>query len=488
MEQQETSPGVGSADLAQTVRCRWAEMPIGKRLRFLRAAEGTLAAEHVALVDAIPAALVRTRADSYASELLPVLAACRFLVRSAEAVLKPRRLGRRGLPFWLGGIESVVHRVPLGTVLVIGPANYPLFLPGVQTLQALAAGNAVIWKPGRGGRPVAEIFRAALVRAGMPAGLLRVTDESPEAAVEEIRAGVDKIVFTGSGAAGRDVLKLAAESATPVIAELSGCDAVIVLPSADNDLVIDALCFGMRLNGSATCMAPRRLLLVGDGHESLVERLRNRFAAMQAIPLQPRTRQHLQELVMDAEADGATVCGQVEAEAMKPMLVLDGRVQMKIAQADIFAPVLTVICVADVEQAIAAGRACPFGLTAAVFGDMREAQAVGARLEVGTVLINDLIVPTADPRISFGGRRGSGFGATRGSEGLLEMTAVKTIAVRRSRSKRQYEPTGEAQEALFAGVVGMSYGGTLRERMTGARSMLAAAKQIKKDEAAREKR
>ena len=485
-EQQET--GVRRPDVTRTAQNEWAERPIGERLRLLHAAEGALAAAHAALVDAIPATLARTRADSYASELLPLLAACRFLVRSGKAVLKPRKLGRKGLPFWLGGLDTVVHRVPLGTVLVVGPANYPLFLPGVQTLQALAAGNAVVWKPGRGGRAVAEIFTAALVHAGLPEELLRVTDESPEAAAEEIRAGVDKIIFTGSGAAGRAVLKLAAERAIPVIAELSGCDAMIVLPSADKDLLLDALCFGMRLNGSATCMAPRRLLLVGDGHESLVECLRDRFAAMHGIPLQSQIRQQLYQLCMEAEADGARVCGHMDAAEMKPILVLDGRPEMKIAQADIFAPVLTVMHLADVDQAIVADRVCPFGLTAAVFGDGQEAQAVGARLDVGTVLINDLIVPTADPRICFSGRRGSGFGATRGAEGLLEMTAAKTVAVRRSRSKRQYEPTGEPQEALFAGVAAMSYGATVRERMTGLRAMLTAAQRIKKDEAARERR
>ncbi len=488
LEQQAVSPEAVREKTVCAVQKRWAERPLAERLRRLHAAEGALAAAHAALVDALPAALARTRADSYASELLPLLAACRFLVRSAQTVLKPRRLGRKGLPFWLAGLETVVHRVPFGTVLVIGPANYPLFLPGVQALQALAAGNAVVWKPGTGGRAVAEVFAAALSRAGVPTELLRVTDESAEAATEEIRAGMDKIVFTGSGAAGRAVLKLAAEKAIPVVAELSGCDAVIVLPSADPNLVLDALCFGMRLNGSATCMAPRRLLLVGQGHTQLLERLQQRFAAMDGVMLPPRTRQHVYELAIDAEAQGATIRGSIEAEKMKPVLVLDGRPEMKIAQADVFAPVLTVIQVADEKEAAAADAVCPFGLTAAVFGDAREAQAAGARLGVGTVLINDLIVPTADPRVSFGGRRGSGFGATRGAEGLLEMTAVRTVCVRRSRSKRQYEPTGEAQAGLFAAVARMSYSATVRERMAGLRAMLAAAQRIKQDEAARERR
>ncbi len=493
LEQRAASAPSASAEAWRSVQRQWASTPVGARVRVLRAVEGVLAGAAARLVDALPETLARTRADSYASEVLPLLAACRFLVRSAEAVLKPRRLGRKGLPFWLGGVETAVHRVPFGTVLVIGPANYPLFLPGVQTRQALAAGNAVVWKPGAGGRAVAEVFAAAVARAGLPAGLLRVTEESVAAAEEQIRAGVDKIVFTGSGAAGRAVLKLAAESATPVVAELSGCDAVMVLPSADRTLVLDALCFGMRLNGSATCMAPRRLLLVGAGHDRLLGELSARFAAMEGVALAPRTRDQVRALVRDAVAGGAMVCGDPEAARMKPVLVLQGRAEMHVAQADVFAPVLTVLQVRDVDEAVAVDGMCPFGLTAAVFGEAREAEALGERLEVGTVLVNDLIVPTADPRMSFGGRRGSGFGTTRGVEGLLEMTAVKTVAVRRSgggkqASKRQYEPTGEAQEALFAGVAGMSYGGTMRDRVAGLRRMLAAAQRIKKDEAARERR
>ncbi len=487
--EQATIPATQQPDEAvREAQQAWAQRTTKKRLQVLRGVEDTLTASHRALVDALPTTLARTRADSYASELLPLLAACRFLVRSSQTLLKPRRLGPRGLPFWLAGIETVVYRVPFGTVLVIGPANYPLFLPGVQTLQALAAGNAVVWKPGAGGRAVAQVFASALVRAGVPVELLRVTDESKEAASNEIGAGVDKIVFTGSGAAGRAVLKLAADHATPVIAELSGCDAVIVLPSANMVLVLDALCFGMRLNGSATCMAPRRLLLVGDGHEALIKDLQMRFETMNGVALPPRIKEQVCELVTDAVAQGATICGQVDAETMQPVLVLDGHPRMKIAQADVFAPVLTVLRVADAEEVVAADRLCPFGLTAAVFGEVHEARALGARLEVGTVLINDLIVPTADPRMSFGGRKGSGFGATRGAEGLLEMTTVKSVVVRRSRNKRQYEPTGEAQEALFAGVTEMSYGAMLRQRMVGLRSMLAAAKQIKQDEAARERR
>jgi aldehyde dehydrogenase (NAD+) len=428
------------------------------------------------LVDAIPAELARTRADSYAAEVLPLLAACEFLEREAAEILAPRQLGSEGLPFWLGGIETVVERVPFGLVLVIGPANYPLFLPGVQALQALAAGNAVVWKPGRGGAGVAQAFARAMEAAGLPDGLLRVTEESVEAGLRELRAGVDKVFFTGSAQAGRELLQAAAQTATPVVAELSGCDAAIVLGSAESERVVLALKFGMRLNGSATCMAPRRLILVGDGLEGLIARLREEFAAMAPIPVSGWER--LRGLLDDARSEGATVCGEA-GPRMRPVLVLDGEPEMAIAQADVFAPVLTVLRVENAAEIARLDEACPFGLTAAVFGEEAEAKRIGAMLRAGTVMVNDLIVPTADPRVSFGGRRGSGFGVTRGREGLLEMTAVKTVAVRQGRSVRHYQETGANHEAMFQGVVAMSHGAGVRARWQGLKQMVAAAMRLR---------
>lgn len=464
----------GNHQLAQAM---WSAMPILRRLRVLRKARHSLASLSSALVDAIPPTLTRTRADTFAAEVLPLLAACKFLEQQAEHLLAPKRLGRSGLPFWLAGTETKVDRVPLGLVLVIGPANYPLFLPGVQALQALAAGNAVTWKPGRGGRPVAEVFRSALEAAGLPEGLLRVTDDAVQTAVREIGLRPDKIFFTGSTQAGRKVLQLAAETATPVIVELSGCDLVVALESANTERLVQALKFGMRLNGSATCMAPRRLILVGHGHESLIDRLKSEFAAMAGVPVEERER--LRALLLDARKAGATVLGNLDDELVKPILVLNAIPTMAIAQADIFAPVLTVLHTRDQAGVAELDEVCPFGLTAAIFGKESDALRLGAALRVGTVLVNDLIVPTADPRIAFGGRRASGFGVTRGHEGLLEMTAIKTTAVRKSKGVRHYQQTGAEHEALFRAVVTLSHSAGLRKRWQPFRNLIAAAMRLR---------
>lgn len=458
---------------------QWAALSVAGRLSALRPLRNLLAANASAFADAMPAELNRSHADTLAAEVLPLLEAWRFLQREAAAILQSRHLGRKGLPFWLSGIHATIERVPMGTILVIAPSNYPLFLPGVQTLQGLVAGNAVVWKPGRGGLAVAKLMSRILNEAGLPAGLLRVTGESANEAIAAIEARPDKIIFTGSASAGKSVSRLAAEYTIPVVAELSGCDAVFVLPGANPARVVDALCFGMRLNGSATCMAPRRLILVGNGHESLLTNLQQRFSAMDAIFLGDPLRAQLRTLLADATAAGADIRGKLDDVSMQPILILDGKPAMQAATSDIFAPILTVLHAADSQDALVIEAACPYGLTATVFGEEPTARKLAAKLKVGTVIINDLIVPTADPRIPFGGRRASGFGTTRGVEGLLEMTAAKVISTRRGDDRKHYQPTTENHRRLFAGVIDMVHRSALSDRWAGLKSMIAAAKQLK---------
>ncbi len=236
---------------------------------------------------AIPRSLQRSEADTLASEVLPLLAAMRYLERDAKKVLRTRRAGVQGRPIWLGRVTSDIERVPLGCVLVIAVSNYPLLLPGVQAMQALVAGNTVIWKPGRGGSAVALLVAGLLRDAGLPEGVLRVTDESIAAGQDAIEAGVAKIFFTGSAAAGRDVLHRAAERVVPCVVELSGADAVVVLPSADVAYTTQAIGFGLRLNGSATCMAPRRLLLVDTTDERRTTLFASLWREMQTIGAVP---------------------------------------------------------------------------------------------------------------------------------------------------------------------------------------------------------
>ena len=471
-------PSIGQARTAQQI---WAVKSLRQRLALLRRARHLIAQRGLDIAQSVgcgqPGALHRSVADTLVSEVLPLAEACRFLEREAGWILAPQRLSTLNRPFWLRRVTAETRREPLGVVLIIAPANYPLFLPGVQALQALAAGNAVLWKPAPGGVAPAEALRDVLLRSGLDPALLQLMEESPETAIDAIGNGVDKVFLTGSAVTGTEVLYHLAPHLTPAVMELSGCDAVFVLPGADVDRTVAALIFGLRLNGSATCVAPRRLFLVGD-QPGLMTALLAQIKRLPLTPLPVRTQVQLAELIEDAHRLGGWIETDGSIEQLRYVFITGAKAEMRVAQADIFAPVLSIFNVVDVDAALAAHAQCPFALSAAVFGPESEARVLAQSLPVGTVLINDVIVSTADPRISFGGRKASGFGVTRGREGLLEMTTLKTIVAQHSRDLRPYRPTASKHQPFFAAYLEAVHGGSWRARWNGLRRFLQAAARL----------
>ncbi len=402
----------------------WSCWSLEKRLQVLSSFRLALAERCLSVAQAVDIPN-RQVADSLAAEVLPLADACRFLERRAAGVLRPRRLALRDRPAWLWGVRGEVRREPFGVVLVIGPGNYPLMLPAVQTLQALVAGNAVLWKPGTGGTAAALLIREMLEDAGLPGGLIQVLDETPEAGAVAISAGVDLIVLTGSATTGRRVLVQAAESLTPVIAELSGCDAAFILSTADIDRAVQCLVFGLRFNGSATCIAPRRVFVHRSVAVPFREKLLAAVASFPTVQVPEQTRALVEKLVKEAVDDGARIlCPDTTATTAKaggpstwPVVVDRAQPHMNLLKADIFAPVMSLLEFSTVEEALRMSRPCPYALGASIFGTGREVAELATRIDSGGVVINDLIVPTADPRAPFQGRRMSGFGTTRGAGG-----------------------------------------------------------------------
>jgi acyl-CoA reductase-like NAD-dependent aldehyde dehydrogenase len=471
-----------SLDHARVAQQVWARARLCDRLAILRRARHRIAASALEIAQSVPCeqpgALHRSVADTLVSEVLPLAEACRFLEREAGWILAPQRLSSHARPWWARRVTAETRREPVGIVLIIAPANYPLFLPGVQALQALAAGNAVVWKPAFGGLAAAQALRQVLVGCGLDPALLHVLDESPHAASEVIAGGVDKVFLTGSAATGTAVLRQLAAHRTPAVMELSGCDAVFVLPGAELDRTVAALAFGLRLNGSATCMAPRRVFLVGE-HTGLLPSLLDLLKTFPMVVLPDATQAQLEDLLDEARRMGGEVLMDGSTHSLRYAVISNATPEMRVAQSDIFAPVLCIFDVPDVEAAIAAHAPCPYALTAAIFGPESEARALASRLPVGTVLINDLIVATADPRVSFGGRKSSGFGLTRGREGLLEMTTLKTVVVQRSRDLRAYCATTSDHVPFFAAYLQAVHGGGWAARWKGLRRFFRAARRLK---------
>jgi len=478
---------VDGDELANTVRSQmknaraaqadWSERPLRDRLRILTKLRLKIAADPRALANTVDR---ENLAETLAAEVLPLLDACRFLETEATRILAEKTVGTRARPMWLWGNSVALRPEPLGVVLIIGPANYPLMLPGIQALQAIAAGNAALIKPAVNCSQAMQEFVSMTQSAGVSEGLIQVLPESSEAATLVIRDGIDKVFLTGSATTGQAVSRELAESTTPSVMELSGCDAVFVLDDADPDLVSDCLLFGLTLNSSQTCMAPRRVF-AGDQQADEILRLLKAKLAARAVdqrsagpPLNPNGGPALALLagptlqvsssqralslaavkIREALSGGAELVSGSLTEGNSPELsgvaILDHVTSaMSVTQSDIFAPVLSFIRVESDIQMLHENANCPYTLSATVFGSTARCQQYARRIQAGCVVINDLIVPTADPRVPFGGRGMSGHGMTRGEAGLLEMTQLKAIvAARRWFKPHLHSPTAADADVL----------------------------------------
>lgn len=468
---------------ARAAQEAWQRRTVGARLRCIRRLRHAIAGDAMGLAASLERA-GRHVQESLAAEILPLADACRFLERSAERLLAPRRLGSRGRPGWMFGYRAEVRREPAGIVLIIGPDNYPLLLPGVQLVQALVAGNAVLVKPAPGcSAPIRRLL--GLIEGDLPPGLCTVLGETTEAARAALDGPIDHVVLTGSAATGARVLEQLARSLTPSTMELSGADAVFVLPGADPAMVADALAFGLRFNGGATCIAPRRVFVTGDARPALEAALVPRLEALPAVAVRAAVRDRLRAALGEAQEGGARLrpsAPDLARGAIAPFAVFDADPRWQLLRADLFAPFLSVVEVPDLETALAADQACPYALGASIFGPERDARALAERIDAGSVSINDLIVPSADPRLPFGGRGRSGFGVTRGAEGLLAMTVVKTVSVRSGRFRPHYAAPSADQDAAALAWLDLAHGTGWHRRGRAFGRLLRALGRIARDQ------
>lgn len=410
----ETSDVHDALDTARRAQPAWAARPTSERAKLIGRLRPLLAANVDGLARAAASVSDRPIAEKIVSEVFPLLEACRFLEKNTARILRPKRFGAAGRPLWLPGSTFEVRRKPFGVVLIVGPRNYPLFIPIVQMLHALAAGNAVLIKPAEGASaPIVRFAADVLARSAVPRELVQILPESPEAARQAVRSGVDKAIFTGSSTNGRTFLADLAQHNTPSVMELAGADAVYVRADADLDLAARAIAFGLRLNAGDTCMAPHNIMVHAPAAAALTDALRQR---------------------------GLTD--------------------------------LPIVAVRGDDHALQLARADTHGLGVAIFSrDETAARAFAQQLATGFATINDIIVPTADPRMPFGGVRDSGFGVTRGAEGLLEMTYPQAIAVRRARFLPHLDAPHRDDAQLFAAFAKLLHGGGLKTRLAALREV-----------------
>ena len=470
---------------AREAQHAWSSRTVAERLVPIRAVRHAIARDPAEWAEAIQTPYDRTRSESLAAECLPTADACRWLQRRAARVLRPRRSGG-----WLQGVSLRVERKALGVVLVIGAANYPLFLLAVPALQALAAGNAAVLKPPPGAGALAEKLHGALVDGGLDPRLAPVLDDTADAAQGAIAAGVDHVVATGSSATGRAVARAAADRLIPCTLECSGSDAVVVLPGANPGRVASCVAWGLTLNAGATCIGPRRLIAVAD--DRVADRVLGRLGPEHTWAVPEGVAETVRRVVgaeLDAGAriespegfNRAALEAACDARRLPAVVLTSNHAREGVSEHDLFAPVLTLDVVHDEAEAVRLANDSPFALGASVFGPRRDAERVAARLRAGCVTVNDLIAPTAAADLPFGGTGQSGYGVTRGTEGLLAMTRPQAIATRRGVWLPHLQPPSPTLDELVAGLIQSQHADGLAARLRGVRRLMATSVRSRSD-------
>ena len=484
---------------ARRAQRSWSSSSIRIRRKLLRRLRHLIASNSMELAEASAGQRGRPGVESLTAEVLPLLEACRFLERELETTLASKPIGSRHRPIWLLGVTSVIMREPYGVIMIIGPGNYPLLLPGVQMLQALAAGNAVLLKPGVSGSTAAGKLIALLREAGFDSDLCILLPESVGSAVEAIALRPDKVIFTGSSSTGQQILRQLAEHAIPSTMELSGCDAVIIREDADLDLAASAIAFGLTLNDGATCMAPRRLFVTARISKRfelrLLDRIRERLGNTACF--KTRDLSSPKELISSSlyasilqaiDMGGSIIHGSIDQRrsSIYPLVLTNVPREADLLREDHFAPLLTITTVSSDAEAVEMTNDHSLGLGASIFSqDLKAARMLAAELEVGVVNINDVIIPTADARLPLGGRKQSGFGTTQGAEGLLEMTVPKVISVNRKKTRQAYLALRNSDGELFEAFAQLTHSQVVRSRSRALFALIDQLKKYKRETAAK---
>lgn len=475
----------------------WSRRPVDERLAFCGRLPAVLAARESELLAAIKNSgrenlRRRSAADTISSEIMPLATAARWHAKHARRVLRPRRIRHRGSDPFIGRLRGRIERVPLGTVLIISTWNYPIYLAMATALQALVAGNRVIIKPAPGCEAVAEASIECFYASGIPEDALRIVGSDVSVVEPLLAGGVSLLHFTGSAATGRKIAELAGRHGVPMIAELSGCDCLVVLPGADLARVASAVAFGLRLNGGCTCMAPRRLIIDDPSADRLLPLIGERLKDLAAAAVDRPVAEKICDAAAEAVERGAEmVSGQIDrtvgsqaSVAFLPLILDRVLPDAAIAQDDYFAPVLSIhrLPARNVKEwtteAVSLINDGQYALSASVFGPPTLAWEVAKRLDVGVVTINDIIAPTVEPTISFGGRRMSGWGRSRGEEGLRQLTTELAIVERRGNFLPHLQTPQAIHDTILSGLLQFRFAQSWRRRLAGFRQLIGGSRRV----------
>lgn len=422
----------------QTARWRLAATSAEQRKAKLWALLEALMARRAEAQEALAADFRKSPEEVDLTELYPVVSEIKEALRHLPRWMKPRKVPT---PIGLVGSAGTIVHEPRGVVLIISPWNYPIYLTLGPLVSALAAGNCAVLKPSES-TPHTNAFLRKLLAGLFPEEEVALVEGEADTAQALLALPFDHIFFTGSPAVGKAVMKAAAEHLASVTLELGGKSPVLVDADANLREAARKIAWGKGLNGGQTCVAPDYVLVHTQVQDAFMDELKGAFQAYYgATPEARRASPDLARIINDRHftrlqallsgSSAQIVFGGETDEASRyvaPTILARVDPASSVMQEEIFGPLLPVLGVKDMDEAVAFVNARPKPLALYVFSrSRRNAEALVARTTAGGGCINDTVLHFAHTGLPTGGVNTSGFGKAHGRHGFEAFSNARGI-------------------------------------------------------------
>lgn len=432
---------------AREAQPQWEAIGFAGRARIMRRAQRWILDNADRVIETVVRESGKTWEDAQLTDLTITASGLGFWAKEAAGYLADERVPSWNNPV-VAGRKLLIRYVPVGVVGVIGPWNYPIANSFADCVPALMAGNAVILKPSEV-TPLSSLLMAEMMHAcGTPPGVFQVAtgDGSTGAA---LIGEVDCVMFTGSSATGKAVMRAAAESLIPCYLELGGKDPMIVCADADVERAANAAAFYSMNNAGQVCISVERCYVEEPVYDAFVARVTETVRSLrQGAPGGPGTvdvgavifppqLDVVDEHVRDAVQKGARVLtgGHPHAERgrfYEPTVLVDVDHSMRIMQEETFGPTLPIMKIRDAEEGVRLANDSVYGLQASVWtGDVARGEQLARRIQAGVVCVNDAQVNYLALNLPMGGWKSSGVGSRHGVNGIRKYTKTQSLLVTR---------------------------------------------------------
>lgn len=487
---EELKDAIAAGRLAQEV---WAAMPVKERMKRMLPIRDHMMAHLDELAETVARDVGKTRIDAMASEIVPATMALTYYCGKAKGFLKPRRMVPGNL--FLSNKWSRIYPVPFGVIGVISPWNYPFSIPFSEVVMGLLAGNAVILKTASETQAVGLALKACIEAADLPEGLFSFINMPGRVAGDAfLESGIDKLFFTGSVPVGKSLMAKAAETLTPVSLELGGNDAMLVCEDADLHRAVNGAVWAGLQNAGQSCGGVERIYVHASVYEPFMKLLKEKVEGLRvgydrdhttdigAIAT-ARQLETVKRHVEDALAKGAVIYAQsrppkdpMQGHFYPPTVLTGVTHQMLVMAEETFGPVLGVMKVNSMEEALVLANDSDLGLTGSVWSkNHKKAESLARRIMAGAITINDHLMSHGLAETPWGGFKESGIGRSHGAIGFAEMTTPQVVVrdvlpfVKRN---LWWHPFSPRVYRTIKGVAQAQYAPTWKERAQGLGNVL----------------